>query len=67
MAWAGPVGVYRETGVFTAEVPDDHVAHTLIAVAQRHIAQLAMAGDVGHEVLESGLRGLMVMDPQKIS
>ncbi|MFD4692942.1 TetR/AcrR family transcriptional regulator [Streptomyces sp. NPDC058463] len=67
VAWSELVGAYRAAGVLTAEVPDEHVARTLIAVAQGYIAQLAMFGDVGPEVLESGLRGLMSMDLQKIS
>ncbi|MEW1687021.1 TetR/AcrR family transcriptional regulator [Streptomyces sp. NPDC091265] len=66
-AWSELVGAYRESGLLAADVPDGHVARTLIATAQGFIAQLAMFGDAGPEVLENGLRGLMSMDLQKIS
>lgn len=65
--WAELVGVYREAGVLRADVPDDHVARTLIAVAQGYIVQLALFGDAGPEVLEDGLRGLMSMDLPRVS
>ncbi|TXR99897.1 TetR/AcrR family transcriptional regulator [Streptomyces sp. col6] len=64
-AWTELVGLYREAGVLRAEVPDEHVARALIATAQGFIAQLAMFGDTGPEVLENGLRGLMSMDAVK--
>lgn len=66
-AWSELVRAYRESGVLATDVPDEHVARTLIATAQGFIAQLAMFGDAGPEVLENGLRGLMAMDLQKTS
>ncbi|WP_327366023.1 TetR/AcrR family transcriptional regulator [Streptomyces sp. NBC_01217] len=66
-AWTELVEVYRDMGLLTPEVSADHVARTLIATAQGFIAQLAMFGDAEPEALESGLRGLMSMDLQKIS
>lgn len=66
-AWAELAGVYRADGVLRADVPDDHVARTLIAVAQGYIVQLAIFGDVGPEVLDDGLRGLMSMDLPSVS
>ncbi|MEU2237938.1 helix-turn-helix domain-containing protein [Streptomyces sp. NPDC018338] len=60
-AWAELVIVYRETGLLRADVPADHMARTLIAVAQGFIAQQALFGDVDVEILEDGLRGLMSM------
>ncbi|MEU3483212.1 MULTISPECIES: TetR/AcrR family transcriptional regulator [Streptomyces] len=60
-AWTELVTVYRETGLLRADVPADHVARTLIAVAQGFIAQQALFGDVDVEILEDGLRGLMSM------
>ncbi len=67
MSWAELVGVYRMSGMLAAEVPDEHIARTLIATAQGFITQLALFGDVGPEVLEGGLRGLMSMDLQRAS
>ena len=60
-AWTELVIVYRETGLLPADVPADHMARTLIAVAQGFIAQQALFGDVDVEILEDGLRGLMSM------
>ncbi|MFI9209703.1 TetR/AcrR family transcriptional regulator [Streptomyces sp. NPDC053253] len=60
-AWTELVTVYRETGLLRADVPADHVARTLIAVAQGFIAQQALFGNVSVEILEGGLRGLMSM------
>ncbi|MFD8687640.1 TetR/AcrR family transcriptional regulator [Streptomyces sp. NPDC059651] len=67
VSWAELVGVYRMSGMLAAEVPDEHIARTLIATAQGFITQLALFGDVGPEVLEGGLRGLMSMDLQRAS
>ncbi|WNI26072.1 TetR/AcrR family transcriptional regulator [Streptomyces sp. ITFR-16] len=66
-AWGELVGVYRANGVLRADVPDDHVARTLIAIAQGYIVQIAIFGDAGPEVLEDGLRGLMSMDLPSVS
>lgn len=67
VSWAELVGVYRTSGLLAADVPDEHIARTLIATAQGFITQLAMFGDAGPEALENGLRGLMSMDLQKAS
>ncbi|MEU9358981.1 TetR/AcrR family transcriptional regulator [Streptomyces sp. NPDC048301] len=66
-AWVRLVEAYREAGAMTSDVPADDVARTMIAAAQGFLAQEALFGGVGPEVLENGLRGLMSMDPQKIS
>ncbi|MFD7719481.1 TetR/AcrR family transcriptional regulator [Streptomyces sp. NPDC059814] len=66
-SWSELVGLYRERGVLTADVPDEQVVRTLIATAQGFIVQTALFGDLGPETLEGGLRGLMSMDVQKIS
>ncbi|MFD7428011.1 TetR/AcrR family transcriptional regulator [Streptomyces sp. NPDC059818] len=66
-SWSELVGLYRERGVLTADVPDEQVVRTLIATAQGFIVQTALFGDLGPETLEDGLRGLMSMDVQKIS
>ncbi|MFI6862814.1 TetR/AcrR family transcriptional regulator [Streptomyces sp. NPDC050421] len=67
VSWLELVGLYRASGVLAAGVPDEDIVRTLIATAQGFITQLAMFGDVGPEVLENGLRGLMSMDLQKVS
>ncbi|MFJ8976641.1 TetR/AcrR family transcriptional regulator [Streptomyces sp. NPDC102282] len=66
-AWAELVEAYREAGVMRSDVSADDVARTMIAAAQGFIAQEALFGGVAIEALENGLRGLMSMDPQKIS
>lgn len=66
-SWSELVGLYRERGVLTADVPDEQVVRTLIATAQGFIVQTALFGDLGPETLEGGLRGLMSMDVQKLS
>nr|WSW70573.1 TetR/AcrR family transcriptional regulator [Streptomyces sp. NBC_00995] len=67
VSWSELVGAYRASGVLAADVPDEHIARTLIATAQGFIVQLAMFGDAGPEALEGGLRGLMAMDLQRPS
>ncbi|MEU3053639.1 TetR/AcrR family transcriptional regulator [Streptomyces griseus] len=67
VAWAKLVDAYRSAGILESDVPADHVARTMIATAQGFIVQEALFGDVRPEVLENGLRGLMSMNPQKIS
>ncbi|MFD8642489.1 TetR/AcrR family transcriptional regulator [Streptomyces zaomyceticus] len=61
VVWAELVAVYRKSGILPVDVPADHMARTLIAVAQGFIAQQALFGDVAVDVLEDGLRGLMSM------
>ncbi|MGW1228379.1 TetR/AcrR family transcriptional regulator [Streptomyces sp. NPDC001478] len=61
-SWADLVAVYRANGMLDTDVPDEHIARTLIATAQGFIAQLAMFGEATPEVLENGLRGLMSVD-----
>ncbi|NEB40331.1 TetR/AcrR family transcriptional regulator [Streptomyces sp. SID14515] len=67
VVWAKLVDAYRSAGILASDVPADHVARTMIAAAQGFIVQEALFGDVRPEVLENGLRGLMSMNPQKIS
>ena len=66
-AWSDLVEAYRKNGLLHADVPADHVARTLIAVAQGFIAQQALFGDVSAEILENGLRGVMSMGVQSPS
>ncbi|MFF5899783.1 TetR/AcrR family transcriptional regulator [Streptomyces argenteolus] len=66
-AWTKLVEAYRAAGLMPPGVPADDVARTMIAAAQGFMAQEALFGGVEPEVLENGLRGLMSMDPQKIS
>ncbi|WP_411082361.1 TetR/AcrR family transcriptional regulator [Streptomyces sp. cmx-18-6] len=66
-AWAKLVRAYRDAGILSGDVPDDHVSRTLIATAQGFILQEALFGDVRPEVVANGLRGLMSMGPQKAS
>ncbi|SCE42820.1 transcriptional repressor [Streptomyces sp. DpondAA-F4a] len=65
--WAQLVEAYRTAGLLRADVPADDVARTMIATAQGFIAQEALFGGVEPEALENGLRGLMSIDPQRIS
>ncbi|MEU6956435.1 TetR/AcrR family transcriptional regulator [Streptomyces sp. NPDC045714] len=67
VAWAKLVDAYRSAGILASDVPGDDVARTMIATAQGFIVQEALFGDVRPEVLKNGLRGLMSMNPQKIS
>ncbi|MGV9523803.1 TetR/AcrR family transcriptional regulator [Streptomyces griseus] len=67
VAWAKLVDAYRSARILESDVPADHVARTMIATAQGFIVQEALFGDVRPEVLANGLRGLMSMNPQKIS
>lgn len=67
VAWTKLVDAYRSAGILASDVPGDHVARTMIATAQGFIVQEALFGDVRPEVLENGLRGLMSMNPPKIS
>ncbi|MFB7863169.1 MULTISPECIES: TetR/AcrR family transcriptional regulator [unclassified Streptomyces] len=65
--WAELVVAYRENGLMAADVAPDHMARTLIALAQGFIAQQALFGDVEAGMLEDGLRGLMSMHMQSPS
>ncbi|WP_030676642.1 TetR/AcrR family transcriptional regulator [Streptomyces sp. NRRL B-1347] len=60
-AWVRIVEGYQEAGMIRADVPADHVARTMIAVAQGFAAQIALFDGVPVEALQSGLRGLMSM------
>ncbi|MFD7614154.1 TetR/AcrR family transcriptional regulator [Streptomyces sp. NPDC059828] len=66
-AWARLVDAYRDSGFLHADVPSEDVAQTLMATAQGFIAQKALFGDADVKMLENGLRGLMSMQPPKIS
>ncbi|KAF4410478.1 MULTISPECIES: TetR/AcrR family transcriptional regulator [Streptomyces] len=58
-AWTTLVQQYQRSGLMRDDVPADHVARTLVAAVQGFIAQQALFGESGIEVLEDGLRGLM--------
>ncbi|WP_329123330.1 TetR/AcrR family transcriptional regulator [Streptomyces sp. NBC_01353] len=66
-AWASLVEAYRANGLMRADVPADHVARTMIAIAQGFIAQQALFGNVEVRVIEDGLRALMSMETQSRS
>ncbi|MEU2157103.1 hypothetical protein ABZ532_19155 [Streptomyces sp. NPDC019396] len=66
-AWVRLVDAYRDSGFLHADVPSEDLAQTLMATAQGFIAQKALLGDADVKVLENGLRGLMSMQPPKIS
>lgn len=59
--WGTIVEAYQEAGMMPADVPVDHVARTMMAVAQGFIAQQALFGEVRVEVLRDGLRALTSM------
>ncbi|MFS8200118.1 TetR/AcrR family transcriptional regulator [Streptomyces sp. CWNU-52B] len=61
-AWVKIVEGYQEAGLMRADVPAEHVARTLIAVAQGFGAQQALFGTTSVEVLQDGLRALMSME-----
>ncbi|MDQ8706425.1 TetR/AcrR family transcriptional regulator [Streptomyces sp. LHD-70] len=66
-AWGGLVDAYREAGLMPDDVEPDHVARTMMALAQGFIAQRALFGDAEVEQLEGGLRALMRMEVPKVS
>ncbi|MFC7307987.1 TetR/AcrR family transcriptional regulator [Streptomyces monticola] len=66
-SWAEVVDAYREAGIMPADVPADHVARTMMAVAQGFIAQAALFGDARVEQIEDGLKALMSMQVPKPS
>ncbi|WP_435971310.1 hypothetical protein [Streptomyces sp. Qhu_M48] len=55
-AWTDLVTAHRASGLPRGDVPADHVARTLIAVARGFIGQRALFGDVVMDVREDGLR-----------
>ncbi|QEU96481.1 TetR/AcrR family transcriptional regulator [Streptomyces kanamyceticus] len=61
-AWVRVVEGYQEAGMMSSDVPADHVARTMIAVAQGFAAQYALFDDVAVDMLQNGLRGLVSMD-----
>ncbi|MGX1883033.1 TetR/AcrR family transcriptional regulator [Streptomyces sp. NPDC055287] len=67
VVWGRIVAAYREAGMMSDDVPADHVARTMIAIAQGFIAQQALFGEVDAEVLRGGLNALMTMDTQRPS
>lgn len=60
-AWGDIVEAYQKAGLMRADIPADHVARTMIALAQGFAAQQAVFGSGSVEVLEDGLRALMSM------
>ncbi|MGR8011875.1 TetR/AcrR family transcriptional regulator [Streptomyces hypolithicus] len=61
VVWATIVEAYRKAGMMPAGVPADHVARTMIAVAQGFIVQQALFGEPEVEGLRDGLRALTSM------
>lgn len=66
-AWAQLVDAYRAAGLMPDDVPADHVARTMMALAQGFIAQQALFGDARVEQLQDGVRALMRMEVPKVS
>ncbi|MGP3923369.1 MULTISPECIES: TetR/AcrR family transcriptional regulator [unclassified Streptomyces] len=66
-SWVEVVEGYQKAGIVRADVPADHVARTLIGTVQGFIAQRALFGEVGVEVLQDGLRGVMSMGRDRTS
>ncbi|MFD3518254.1 TetR/AcrR family transcriptional regulator [Streptomyces sp. NPDC058657] len=64
-AWVRLVDGYRAAGLMSDDVPADHVARTMIAVAQGFIAQQALFGAAPTDVVRDGLRALMTMGQQR--
>ncbi|MFE0172055.1 TetR/AcrR family transcriptional regulator [Streptomyces sp. NPDC059002] len=61
-AWVRVVEGYQKAGMMRSDVPADHVARTMIALAQGFAAQYALFDDVAVEMLQDGLRALVSMD-----
>ena len=66
-AWVRLVVGYRAAGLMPDDVPADHVARTMIAVAQGFIAQRALFGEAPSEVVRDGLRALMTMERRPVA
>jgi TetR/AcrR family transcriptional regulator, transcriptional repressor of aconitase len=66
-AWVKVVQAYQKAGLMRSDIPAEHVARTLIAVAQGFAAQQALFGAVPVSVLQDGLRAVMSMGEPKIS
>ncbi|MFC8079004.1 TetR/AcrR family transcriptional regulator [Streptomyces sp. NPDC057307] len=64
-SWVKVVEAYQVAGLMRADIPAEHVARTMIAVAQGFAAQQALFGEVPIGVVQNGLRGLMSMGEQK--
>ncbi|MFF0745217.1 TetR/AcrR family transcriptional regulator [Streptomyces sp. NPDC004111] len=60
--WVRLVESYRAAGLMSADVPADHVARTMIALAQGFIAQQALFGEASPDVLRDGLKALTTME-----
>lgn len=63
--WVKIAEAYRGAGMLRADVPAGRLARAMIAVAQDFIAQQALFGEAGVEVLRGGLNALMTMDAQR--
>ncbi|WP_149182958.1 TetR/AcrR family transcriptional regulator [Streptomyces sp. TRM49041] len=64
-AWTEVVTAYQTAGMMRDDIPADHVARTMIALAQGFAAQQAVFGTAPVAVLQDGVRGLMSMGTQK--
>ncbi|GAA1357120.1 TetR/AcrR family transcriptional regulator [Streptomyces beijiangensis] len=59
--WVKVVEAYQKQGLMRDDVPAEHVARTMIALAQGFVAQAALLGEAPIEEIEGGLRALMSM------
>ncbi|NKI41894.1 TetR/AcrR family transcriptional regulator [Streptomyces physcomitrii] len=60
-AWVRIVRQYQREGLMRDDLPAEHVAQTMIALAQGFAAQQAVFGETPVENLQDGLRALMSM------
>ncbi|WP_329118772.1 TetR/AcrR family transcriptional regulator [Streptomyces sp. NBC_01465] len=59
--WVKIVERYQEQGLMRDDIPAEHVARTMIALAQGFVAQVALFGEAPIEEIENGLRALTSM------
>jgi AcrR family transcriptional regulator len=60
-SWVRIVEAYQAQGMMRDDIPAEHLARTMIALAQGYAAQVALFGEVPVEEIEDGLRALMSM------
>ncbi|RII13909.1 Transcriptional regulator, TetR family [Streptomyces sp. YIM 130001] len=61
-AWVRIVVAYQEAGIMRSDVPAEHVARAMIAMAQGLAAQRALFGAPPVSALQNGLKALISMD-----
>jgi AcrR family transcriptional regulator len=59
--WVKIVEAYQAEGMMRDDIPAEHLARTMIALAQGFAAQVALFGETPVEEIEDGLRALMSM------